>query len=238
MVLSLIPIAITFLWVFLTTHNTAKLAALIATLPRQIQVIQYLEVLSTYTIYWHGIYAKLKSLISALLPVQKNYHDELMKRINKHELKLIFDNEPITFASILILIDDIKKMMKGRVTIQGKNGSGKTSLIILLKQILGEDAYYLPTNSRLFFESTIDNSLSTGQKMKAWLEEIERNILPIKVILLDEWNANLDDKNRKLISNVLDKLSKKCCVIEISHRENSIITESREIFDEEFEIEN
>jgi ABC-type transport system involved in cytochrome bd biosynthesis fused ATPase/permease subunit len=45
---------------------------------------------------------------------------------------------------------------------------------------------------------------------------MQRN-LTANIYLLDEWDANLDRKNREDISKVLDEIAKKACVIEILH---------------------
>ncbi|MHB1221975.1 MAG: AAA family ATPase, partial [Gammaproteobacteria bacterium] len=221
MILSLIPVAATFLWLFLTTNNPSKLAALIVTLPRQIQIIQHVEILSTYAMYWHGTYAKLKALISTLI-LPTDDKNQYIKRIKKREIQFVVNKEPIIFPTIKYFIEMLGNMKNGRITIRGKNGSGKTTLINLIKRELGERAYYLPTNTRLLFESTIGGSFSTGQKMKACFEELKKNLLDDKVLLLDEWDANLDEKNIQIISEMLDVFSKKCCVVEISHRQNIV----------------
>jgi ABC-type transport system involved in cytochrome bd biosynthesis fused ATPase/permease subunit len=38
------------------------------------------------------------------------------------------------------------------------------------------------------------------------------------VLLLDEWDANLDSENRETLSALLDEISQKKCVIEVRHR--------------------
>lgn len=224
-VLSLIPVACVFLWIFLTTNETIKLAALVATLPRQIQIIQHFEILATYAMYWHGTWAKLKALI-ATITVPEHDKANLLARIKEDEITLTVNKNKTALGSVENFFKIITEMPNGRVTIQGRNGSGKTTLVNLLKKELGDKAYYLPTHSRLMFESTIEDSFSTGQRIKAYLDELSNRLLNAKqsdrnnqVILLDEWDANLDASNMQIISKMLDNLSREHCVIEISHRQ-------------------
>jgi ABC-type bacteriocin/lantibiotic exporter with double-glycine peptidase domain len=232
-ILSLVPVAATFVWIFATTTNDiAKLAALIATLPRQIQIIQHFEVLSTYTMHWYGTYARLKALMAtistAILPV--NNKAELLERIKENEITLTINKIQTVFPPFDQFLEILTNLKNGRITIQGKNGTGKTTLINLLKKELKDKAYYLPTNSRLVFESTAEGTFSTGERIKAYLEELAKIHLGAgkksqgtfsvnEILLLDEWDANLDTKNREVISVMLDKFAAQCCVIEISHRQ-------------------
>lgn len=219
MVFSLIPVAGVFLWLFLTTSNTGRLVALVATLPRQIQIIQHFEILSTYVMHWHGVLARLKSLFATIDAPLAESRTNILKRINKKEINILINQSPVLFSSLDELFFAIGNMQTGRVTINGKNGSGKTTLINLIKKELGDQSYYLPTNSRLLFESSLEGSLSTGQEVKSRLDEIIVNLTPAqnKILLLDEWDANLDVHNIKLISTMLDSFAKERCIIEIRH---------------------
>ncbi len=221
-ILSLIPIAGIFLWIFFTTDEAAKLAALVATLPRQIQIIQHFEILSTYAMHWHGTFAKLKALI-ATIKTPSFDKDKFLHRIKKNEVTILMNEKSMDFESLDQFIHTITEKPTGRITIRGKNGSGKTTLINLIKKSLGNQAYYLPTHSKLLFEKSFEESYSTGERIKAYLEELSYTLLKSEdtmrfVLLFDEWDANLDLQNKQIISNLLDDFSKKHCVIEISHR--------------------
>jgi ABC-type transport system involved in cytochrome bd biosynthesis fused ATPase/permease subunit len=232
MICSLIPVAVTFIWLLMSTSSTIKLAALIATLPRQIQIIQHFQILTSYTMHWHGSYARLKALMQSLI-LSKRDTTIFSKRVNLSQIGFRVDGSSERFSSFEQLLEVVNKRKPARITIHGQNGTGKTTLINLLKEELKDHAYYLPTNSRLFFETTIEASHSTGQKVKACLQELaqkyhieNQSMLPI--LLLDEWDANLDAKNVESISLILDDFAKYCCVIEISHR----------LFDKNYQINN
>lgn len=216
-IVSLIPIACIFVWIFHTTTNPAKLAALIATLPRQIQIIQHFEILSTYAMHWYGIVAKIKTLIANVTsPTQDK--NELIKRIDHNEIALTINESGTRICSIEDGLKKIARAETGRITIKGKNGSGKSTLMSLIKKEYGDHAFYLPTHSNLMFETTLQTELSTGQRVKSYLEELI-SLSNFKLLLLDEWDANLDLANAKLISDLLDHFAKKICIVEISHRQ-------------------
>lgn len=224
-IFALIPVAGIFLWIFLTTNDIAKIAALVATLPRQIQIIQHFEILSTYAMHWHGMLAKLKALMSTItIP---NFNKDLyLARINKNEISVTINEKPAYFDTIDDFIKKLTEISTGRITIRGKNGSGKTTLINLIKKEFGDKAYYLPTQSKLLFEETIENEFSIGQRMKAYIDELINNVFvsgksQYHIFLFDEWDANLDLHNKQIISMILDNLSKNHCTVEISHRKNS-----------------
>ena len=58
---------------------------------------------------------------------------------------------------------------------------------------------------------------STGELLKEQVEEIYQNV-EAKIILLDEWDANLDGLNQNRLSNLIDQIAQKKCVIEVRHR--------------------
>jgi ABC-type multidrug transport system fused ATPase/permease subunit len=229
--LSLIPVAATFIWLFVTTSNTAKMIALVSTLPRQIQIIQHFQILSAYTMHWHGVYARVKELLSSITaPTYEK--TSTLNRIKENEIDIMLENKPFNYTSFDQFIKTIAGMKSGRITLQGANGSGKTTLINLIKAEFHDRAFYLPTNSRLAFEKTLDNTHSTGQKVKSHLDELKSMLLdssnsdktPKQILLLDEWDANLDAKNKEQISAMLDAFSKNYCIIEIRHKHPQEVT--------------
>lgn len=62
----------------------------------------------------------------------------------------------------------------------------------------------------------LQSSLSTGQKIKEQIKTALNS--KVQFLLLDEWDANLDEKNRSEILEVLREFCQSGCVINISHR--------------------
>ena len=108
---------------------------------------------------------------------------------------------------------------KGRITCCGENGAGKTSWLLLLKLRKGDGAFYLPAKHHLDFATDI-STLSTGQSAAAIVGEIFREI-DTPVVLLDEWDANLDHANTAEISKMIDQLAERVCVIETRHNRSA-----------------
>lgn len=104
----------------------------------------------------------------------------------------------------------------GRVTIRGENGSGKSTALMLIKNALEKRAFFLPTHNQLSFLSET-NKYSTGESLKNRLLEILEKV-DADVLLLDEWDANLDNENQERLSMLINELSEKKCVIEVRHR--------------------
>lgn len=104
----------------------------------------------------------------------------------------------------------------GRYRLTGVNGSGKTSMLLQLKTNLAGRAFYLPAHASLF--PSFGAKASTGQRK---LRDLQRSFALVRgktdVILLDEWDANLDHANRQKISKLLDELAGSHAVVEVSH---------------------
>jgi len=109
-----------------------------------------------------------------------------------------------------------RTMSVGRFTIRGENGCGKSTALMLIKNALLEKSYYLPTHNQLNF-AVDTNGISTGESLRCRLTEILQHV-DADVLLLDEWDANLDKENRQKLSDLIDILSEKKCVIEVRHR--------------------
>ena len=75
-------------------------------------------------------------------------------------------------------------------------------------------------NSQLVFETTMSQNYSSGERVQAHLKEL----LDIKfegaargIILLDEWDANLDDLSEKSLSSLISVVAKNNLIIEVRH---------------------
>ncbi len=87
---------------------------------------------------------------------------------------------------------------------------------MLIKNALASRAFFLPTHNQLSFTSET-NKYSTGESLRKRLTEILERV-DADVLLLDEWDANLDTENKEMLSNLIDELAAKKCVIEVRHR--------------------
>jgi ABC-type transport system involved in cytochrome bd biosynthesis fused ATPase/permease subunit len=126
---------------------------------------------------------------------------------------------------------------QGRVNVRGGNGSGKSTLLAALKAEIKNRAYYWPTTDRLAFQFASkepdpgegeEEETPKPRRRKGGFSSGERQIRSLQEIvahtdaplyLLDEWDANLDAKNRAAANALVEQLAQRARVIEISHRD-------------------
>ncbi|MDR3624826.1 MAG: ABC transporter ATP-binding protein [Chlamydiales bacterium] len=207
-------------------HNPAILLALLLTLPRMFSILDYTQLGLSYIAQWPVHRTKLDTIETILKPPVTPL-DSLENRISWS--KLIF-TPPLPFPIQALLSYD-KQFAEsaqvvegvtvythpcGRYTLRADNGAGKSTFLIVVKKHLGEHAFFLPNNHNLSFLAN-DQSASSGEMLKHQLLEIRNNV-DVKVLLLDEWDANLDEGNQQEVSSVIDELSKERLVIEVRHR--------------------
>ncbi|MDO4427665.1 MAG: AAA family ATPase [Moraxella sp.] len=187
-------------------HNNVILAILIAALPRQVQLLQMCYTLISYHI---GI-AMIRARIKGLFEIFKNNNFDLMPFIQ-------YDNIKVLQTGLAFDKDNLPKT--GRMTLIGQNGVGKSSLLLTLKQKFGDTAYYLPIKHQLCFDNKDTHQGSSGQQLIRQLSELKSELSGIKILLLDEWDAHLDDKNRKKADKLITKWQGVALVVEVRHRQ-------------------
>ena len=203
MILFMIPVLGLIVYLFIKHQNDyVFLSLLVATLPRQIQLLQMGQALVFYQTNFSGIKARFIGLQNSL-----NMPDiDILSRINFKEI--FINNMPLSDF-------DLNHLPKnGRMTIKGRNGAGKSSFLLYLKTLLSNRAFYLPVSHDLFFHQ--NHKKSTGQKLSSQLMQIN-NISDVDVIILDEWDANLDGINKSHLDELINELARQRLVIEVRH---------------------
>ena len=207
-----------FMSFFNAKDDIQKLAMLVATAPRQVLTIQYLSEIINLFVNLNDKVRRTKQL-SANLVFDKDT-STLDSRIIWGS---VFIKSPETKTAIHCFDNIIKatnNFEKGRFTITGDNGTGKTTLLANIKSKMGDKAYILPSQSRIAFQNDDqERGFSTGEKLRENFKEISLNVCDgsCSVLLLDEWNANLDKENIDSINTDIDKISKDICIIEVLH---------------------
>jgi len=209
--LTLIPTIGVVFWSASVNHaDKASLAALIVILPRLFMILTATHELLSLGSQWNEQRTKLSGILSAL-EIQAN---DISSRIQWSKITLMVNDVQVPIASRADLVALVGKV--GRLTVRGENGAGKSTLLTLLKEEFGDDAFLLPAHHTLCFGGQISKNVSTGQMLKTCLEEINRSVSS-KILLLDEWAANLDSGNRAILSNLIDEMAASRCVIEVRH---------------------
>jgi ABC-type multidrug transport system fused ATPase/permease subunit len=111
-------------------------------------------------------------------------------------------------------VENLMSQKNGRWLLSGPNGSGKSTKLLQLNEVL-ENSFYLPAhaNMDLGAEHTIVGS--TGQRIIKHLEQLAAD--GPSIILLDEWDANLDSENCARINEMINEIAMSRLVIEVRH---------------------
>ena len=219
--------------------DAGMLIALAATLPRQIDLSYNVHGLASG---WNDLLAVWTRMTGACAAMRPESDANFDQRIRFEGVALSDDHGVVVCASVDDALGRISANPRGRILVRGSNGSGKSSLLVALKARLGPQAYYWPTSDKLAFAllggkvsdddandvtndaanntdaETITNGYSSGEKQLKCLQEIVSRTSSA-VYLLDEWDANLDAKNRASAEALVAQLARRSVVVEISHRD-------------------
>lgn len=191
----------------------ALAGTLVALLPRTLQLLGNVHSISLYMSQFYFIRTKLRNL--------KNFQYQLEAHLDmdvkNFESVSVHDGIARKPMSPAELIKQLQSgvITRGRYTITGGNGAGKSTLLKVLKGAMSDSLLMTPETRFL----DLGASLSTGQTRKKELETLMVN--PPPMLMLDEWDANLDEVNFRSIDLELLKLSDKILVIEVRHSRNS-----------------
>ena len=226
LVTSIPSLVVVVVYAYVHRNNIPDLSAFMVTLPVLFYILSYTYQTLSLIFRWNMHKSKLVSIYKSIQPIQ--YSPAVMeKKVKWGKIQIINTTistaapddhvslaGPKAVSSFQQLLDYTN--FAGRVTLRGENGSGKSTLLMLIKNSLSERAFFLPTQNQLSFLSP-SNKYSTGESLRNRLLEILERV-DVDVLLLDEWDANLDNENRERLSLLIDELSEKKCVIEVRHR--------------------
>ena len=213
--------------------NTSLLVALAATLPRQISLSSDMHGLASGWNDLAAVWTRIGGACNAMRPAPDA---GFVQRIGFANLRLQWSTGETQACSTLDqALAVIKARPVGWLQVRGGNGSGKSTLLAALKTRLGHQAFYWPTHDKLAFafaagqpsddddEDESDevaptaNGFSSGERQLRALQEITQKT-QARVYLLDEWDANLDARNRAAAEVWVRQLAQRAVVVEISHR--------------------
>ena len=206
--------------------DTGLLIALAATLPRQIDLSYNVHGLASG---WNDLLAVWTRMTGACAAMRPEPDANFVQRIRFEGVALSDGQVAVPCTSVDDALTRIHAEPYGRLLVRGSNGSGKSTLLVALKARLGPKAFYWPTSDKLAFAFSgsaavdddgepITNGFSSGERQLKSLQEIVSRT-HAAVYLLDEWDANLDAKNRASAENLVAQLAARAVVVEISHRD-------------------
>lgn len=192
--------------------DPVALAAFVVIMPRLFLILSYTYDLLYLVTQFGSVKTRVKTILTVAETQEVESKSSYIPRIHWQSIQLQgMEGHPVSMDSVTKVVNQ-----PGRITIRGKNGSGKSSLLLELKRLFKDDAFYLPSQNHLHF-SFGEVGRSTGELLKEQLEEIHKSV-DAKIILLDEWDASLDGVNQSHLSQSIDQIAQKKCVVEVRHR--------------------
>lgn len=186
-------------------HDVGLMGALVVTIPRQI------ENLRTFRYFYQQVTNARIFRTRFDSAVRNSQLDGVaLARLVQIERLTINDQ---TFTSV----DEVTKWLStrraGRFVVRGANGTGKSSLLLDLHQRLPSSLYLPPVADLELGAAAVDES--TGQRLLRQLAFVGAALEP--VLMLDEWDANLDAGRRAEIEILLNQMATKRVIIEVRH---------------------
>ena len=224
MMTSIPSLCVVAYYTYIHQNDRAHLSSFIVTLPILFIILSYTYQTLNLAFKWTMHRSKLTTIYRAIQSSNNIESPPMEEKVQWAKLSMTQSSNGqksgvcMAIPHIIKNKDDIinQTMKSGRFTIRGENGTGKSTALMLVKKALSEKSYFLPAHHQLSFSSDTHGS-STGEALRQRLTEILENV-HADVLLLDEWDANLDKENREKLSNLIDALSEKKCVIEVRHR--------------------
>jgi ABC-type bacteriocin/lantibiotic exporter with double-glycine peptidase domain len=238
-VISLVVVFSAILYTGLTSRaDLPTLIALAATLPKQIDLANDVHALASGWNDLQAIWTRIGGAVTHFVPKRDDGFD---KRIKFGRLTFTEGEASYKARDLSHVLAVIGHSPHGRINLRAGNGAGKSTVLAALKEALGPRAYYLPTTDRLSYrfadavnpegdaELSDDDDearaaaakkrgFSSGERQIETLQEIVANT-HAEIYLLDEWDANLDAKNREIALALVEVLAMRARVVEISHRD-------------------
>ncbi len=206
-VASAIPVFGLILWLaFAHSQEAPYLSGLLVTIPKQLLVLTNFRFFFEQITNLSSFQERFKSSWENSVLADTSLRDRI-------QLDKIFVGGEF-YTSLNQLASHVQSLNKGRLTIRGTNGSGKSTLLLHLNKEL-PDSIYLPSHSHFEIGSEV-GSESTGERILKYLDYVTQQ--SSLVLLLDEWDANLDDANAKMITDRIELISQARLVVEIRHR--------------------
>ncbi len=201
-----VPVIIA-IFVVISRHNgdVKVMAALLAAIPRQLNMLATFRTIFQTVSSLVSFEAKFKTMQDNAILNEPN----LSSRISIKNISV----EDQVYSSLEDLSKNISHSGPTRIQIRGSNGSGKSTLMLHLNESL-ESSFYIPAHPQFEIDGAQEGS--TGQKMLKHIEYAA--LLDNKYLLLDEWDANLDQENILKINEILNKISKEKVIVEVRHR--------------------
>lgn len=182
------------------------IGAYLAILPRTIQLFQYMHAMTMYISRLVVLRTRVRALHEMsghLEPIAR------LPRIDSARLRVTRDGHALDPMAILAAPQNILQQ-SGRYCVSGDNGAGKSSWLLQLKARLGDQAVLVGPG--IVLGAGEYQRGSSGQNIRAVVEALLADTTA--VIILDEWNANLDPGNYAAVDKLLEQAARNRVIVE------------------------
>ena len=224
MAAGILPVVLVAARMLLSDGYDGIMLATAVSLPRHVSNIQYMNFLVEDFTAFAGLIAKLSNIRTSADAVKnpKSYQG----KVDWKNISFTKGNRTFSFSSMDECISYFETLLcheeKGRIAVRGENGSGKTTVMMLMKEHFSEKAYLYPNHTNLFFKEAGSGEYSTGEKVRADLSQLieSRHETGAILYLFDEWNANLDSISQKKTDIIIEQISRQSLVIETLNKDS------------------
>lgn len=203
---SSLPVVVVIIYlIFQNQSSPPLLIAVLATAPRQLAMLTTFKSIFQAATSFLAFEAKFRSF-------------DCNTQIETVDLRTRIKPQQVTldlkyYDSLENIKNTVEERPQGRMEVRGPNGAGKSTLLLHLNDTL-KSSIYLPTNPS--FDIPNKGNDSTGNNLLRHIEYISN--MDVSHILLDEWDANLDQENIQKINNLLDGMALSKVIVEVRHR--------------------
>ena len=163
---------------------------------------------------WMENHRNMESLtveIEGLLVQQGHDFETLLSTyIQWKRLEIFCDDEMVKSTTLLDIIDDGSH---GYWTIAGESGTGKSTLLQMLKILCGEDAVLITAMPQVGLDGEAVSSVTVGDIMLGKLRHA--TLASVRVCLVDRWRLGVDGACAQEMGDLLDNLSSHKIVVEV-----------------------
>ncbi|MFM6928819.1 MAG: hypothetical protein ACKOX6_10150 [Bdellovibrio sp.] len=206
-VTSFIVVATVAALVYLNQKDLVKVVGLLVMLPRSMQIVMHIQVIQSYWAHWKYLLQRLALTEKTFEPIKDENLDQFISA-DKIQINDVEKNWPVS------QLDSVLAHSNGRFVITGENGVGKSTLLLKMKKRLSDEGLYIPAHHNL----ELSESVATKSSGEVALQAVSDALVDkARVILLDEWDANLSKDNQSRLDHEIKALSASKLVIEIRH---------------------
>lgn len=185
-------------------------AAIIVNLTRIIHILNSFGALVYQVLDLKSVTTRIEMLDALLSKVQNTKASMVSKPLGPVHMN------GVAVENFAKTAEQLERSKTGRFVITGDNGAGKSMLLLHLKNHFARSAFLLPVDMQGIQWRQETSKLSTGQRIISVLGELAEDA-EYQVLLLDEWDANLDKTNKAAISSKLDAIATGRIVVEVRH---------------------